>query len=66
MNSNKILELYNEVCKLKRTDLYSVVENRLDLILNRYMEQLDESFDELQKYDYLDIVKEVNKNAKFE
>ena len=62
---NKILALYNEISAYKPISLSELVEQRLNLLLHRYEEDLQESFENLQTYDYLDLVKEVTKNAKF-
>ena len=64
MNSNSILTLFREISKLKSVDLSEFVEQRLDLLLNRYEETLQESYDNVQRYDTIEIIRGLNSNAK--
>jgi len=64
MNSNSILTLFREISKLKSVDLSEFVEQRLDLLLNRYEETLQESYDNVQRYDTLEVIRGLNSNAK--
>ena len=63
MLSKQILELYNQVADMKKVDFYTMIEERLDLLLQTYKDDLQDNFDKLQNYDYLDVIKEINKNA---
>ena len=65
MTSNKILDLYNEISGLEPISLQDLIEARLDLLLTKYEADLQMNFETLQKYNYLEIIKEVNKNARF-
>ena len=63
MLSKQILELYNQVADMKKVDFYTMIEERLDLLLQTYKDDLQDNFNKLQNYDYLDVIKEINKNA---
>lgn len=65
MTTKKILELYNEVNNLKPTSLDLYIEERLDLLLNKYNNQLQDSFEKLKNYDCLDLIREVISGTKF-
>ena len=65
MTSNKILSLYQEISLLKAVDLSKLIEERLDLLLNNYEEDLQKSYKNISGYDAFVVVKEMSKNAKF-
>ena len=65
MVSNKILILYKEISNLKEIDLSKFVEARLDLLLSKYEEDLQEKYENIQRYNTLEIIRGLN-NAKFE
>ena len=65
MSSSEILKLYSEICSLKEIRLEDLIEERLDLLLENYESDLDNSYANLQKYDVLILMKEMSKNAKF-
>ena len=63
MTSHSILDLYIEVSRIKKVNLGELVEARLDLLLANYEEDLQKSYDSIRKYDALEIIKEINKDA---
>ncbi len=65
MNSSEIFKLYSEICSLKEIKLEDLVEARLNLLLKKYEADLQESYLDLEKYDILILIKEMNRNAKF-
>lgn len=62
---NSILSVYKELSSLKPVSLETLIEERLNLLLSRYEESLQISYDNIQRYDTLAVVKELSKNAKF-
>ena len=65
MTSSEIFKLYSEICSLKEIKLEDLVEDRLNLLLKKYEADLQESYLNLEKYDILILIKEMNRNAKF-
>ena len=65
MTSSEIFKLYSEICSLKEINLEDLVEDRLNLLLKKYEADLQESYLNLEKYDILILIKEMNRNAKF-
>ena len=64
MNSCKILELYKEINDFPEINITDLVEKRLDLLLDNYIEKVQDSFDTLREYDSLLLMREVSKHAK--
>lgn len=66
MNKDSIMALYKAVSNIKPIDLGELVEERLDKLLNTYEDNLQDSFDTIKQYDTLEVIRGLNKSAKFD